>query len=220
MMRPLTLNPTAAWFVAVIHLLAGSIAPASAQDTAAPTAASSQTCVAIVMPSATGVDGDATAFSTSLRDLFASYLTGPSLRAISLEARLPSQAIEEARQKQCAYVLLTTIARKRDGGSGWGKALGQAAGSAAYYGMPYGGGAAAAAARGAAVGGAHAISVMASTTRVKDEVTLEYRIGTVDTVMRTAPKKEKAKAKSNGEDLLTPLVEKAAESVAAVVTRM
>ena len=219
-MRPQTVNPTAAWFVAVIHLLAGSIAPASAQDPAAPAAAaSSQACVAIVMPSATGVDGDATAFSTSLRDLFASYLTGPSLRAISLEARLSSQAIEEARQKQCAYVLLTTIARKRDGGSGWGRALGQAAGSAAYYGIPYGGGAAAAAARGAAVAGAHAVSTMASTTRAKDEVTLEYRIGTADAVLRTAPKTEKAKARSDGEDLLTPLVEKAAGSVAAVVTR-
>jgi hypothetical protein len=213
------LNPTAAWLVTVILLLAGSIAPASAQDTAAATAASSQACVAIVMPSATGVDGDATAFSTSLRDLFASYLTGPSLRAISLDARLSSQAIEEARQKQCAYVLLTTIARKRDDGSGWGRALGQAAGSAAYYGIPYGGGAAAAAARGAAVAGAHAVSTMASTTRAKDEVTLEYRIGTVDTVTRAAPRTQKAKARSDGEDLLTPLVEKAAESIAAVVTR-
>lgn len=219
MMGPLTVKPTAAWFVVVAHLLAGAIAPAGAQDAAAPAAASSQACVAIVMPSATGVDGDATAFSTSLRDLLASYLTGPSLRAISLDARLPSQAIEEARQKQCAYVLLTTIARKRDDGTGWGRALGQAAGSAAYYGIPYGGGAAAAAARGAAVAGAHAVSTMASTTRAKDEVTLSYRVGTVDAVMRTAPKAEKAKARSDGEDLLTPLVEKAAESVAAVVTR-
>jgi hypothetical protein len=219
MMGPLTVNPTAAWVVVVAHLMAGAIAPASAQDAAAPAAASSQACVAIVMPSATGVDGDATAFSTSLRDLLASYLTGPSLRAISLDARLPSQAIEEARQKQCAYVLLTTITRKRDDGTGWGRALGQAAGSAAYYGIPYGGGAAAAAARGAAVAGAHAVSTMASTTRAKDEVTLSYRVGTVDAVMRTAPKAEKAKARSDGEDLLTPLVEKAAESVAAVVTR-
>jgi hypothetical protein len=60
---------------------------------------------------------------------------------------------------------------------------------------------------------------MASTTRAKDEVTLEYRIGTVDTVTRAAPRTQKAKARSDGEDLLTPLVEKAAESIAAVVTR-
>lgn len=219
MTRSLTFSSTVAWLLAVTQLLAGSVAAASAQDTAPPGGAAGQACVAIVMPSAVGVDGDATAFSSSLRDLFGSYLTGPSLRAITLAARLTSQAIEEARQKECPYVLVSTITRKRDGGSGWGRALGQAAGSAAYYGIPYGGGAAAAAARGAAVAGAHAVSAMASTTRAKDEVTLEYRIGTVDTVMRTAAKKEKAKAASDGEDLLTPLVEKAAESIAAVVTR-
>ncbi len=52
-----------------------------------------------------------------------------------------------------------------------------------------------------------------------DEVTLTFRVGTVDTVMRTSPKTEKAKAKNNGEDLLTPLVEKASESIAATVLK-
>jgi hypothetical protein len=35
-------------------------------------------------------------------------LTGPSLRLVPLEARLPSQAIEEAKQKPCDDILLTT----------------------------------------------------------------------------------------------------------------
>jgi hypothetical protein len=51
-----------------------------------------------------------------LRDLFASYLTGPSLRAINLEARLASQAIEEARRKEgvekTSEAIATTILRK------------------------------------------------------------------------------------------------------------
>ena len=192
-----------------------------AQGTSATAAPSGgQACVALVMPSATGVDGDATAFASSLRDLFASYLTGPSLRAINLESRLASQAIEEARSKECGYVLLTKIAKKRDDGNGWGKALGQAAGSAAYYGIPsYGGSAAANAARGAVVAGAQAVSTLSATTRAKDELMLEIRLGTVDTVLRATPKTEKAKAKSDGEDLLTPLVEKASEAIAAVVVR-
>ncbi len=208
----------AAILVATATVWLCSVSPASAQA-AGSAADSSQACIAIVMPSATGVEGDATQFSNSLRDLFASYLTGPSLRAVNLDARLSSQAIEEARQKDCGFVLLTTIARKRDDGNGWGRALGQAASSAAYYGIPYAGGTAAAAARGAAVAGAHAISTMATTTRAKDEVTLTFRVGTVDTVMRTSPKTEKAKAKNNGEDLLTPLVEKASESIAATVLK-
>jgi hypothetical protein len=192
-------------------------APALAQSPAAQV--STPTCIAIVLPSAKGAAGDATEFATSLRELFVSYLTGPSLRAITLEARLASQAIEEARQKDCSHVLVTSIDRKRNDGSGWGRALGRAAGTAAWYGMPYGGTAATAAARGAAVAGAHAISTMAETTKAKDEVTLEYRFGTLDAALRAAPRTEKAKARSDGEDLLTPLVEKAAEAIAAAILK-
>lgn len=189
---------------------------ASAQGTAATNA---PTCIAIVLPSARGIDGDATQFSSSLRDLFMSYLTGPSLRAIELEARLESQALEEARQKDCAYLLLTSVTRKRDDGNGVGRALGRAAGAAAWYGVPYGGGAAGAAARSAAIAGAYAISNMADTTREKDEVTIEFRIGPVETALGVTPRSEKAKARRHGEDLLTPLVEKVSEQVANTVLK-
>lgn len=203
----------------IATVVATGSSSATLQASSEPAQASAPSCIAIVLPSVKGASGDATEFAQSLRELFVSYLTGPSLRAIPLDARLASQAIEEARQKDCGYVVLTSIERKQDDGSGWGRALGRAAGSAAYYGMPYGGTAAAAAARGAAVAGAHAISSMASTTKAKDELTLEYRIGTLDTAMRVAPKREKAKARSDGEDLLTPLVEKASEAIAAAVLK-
>jgi hypothetical protein len=176
-------------------------------------------CIAIVLPSAKGASGNATAFATSLRELFVSYLTGPSLRAVAIEARLASQAVEEARQKDCGHVLLTSIESKRDDGSGWGRALGRAAGTAVWYGVPYAGTAATAAARGAAVAGAHAIATMAETTKAKDEVTLEYRIGTLEAALRAPARREKAKAKSDGEDLLTPLVEKASEAIAATILK-
>ena len=206
-------------FVGMAVVSLGSTSTTHAQGAPVAAQAGTQTCIAIVLPSAKGAAGDATEFANSLRELFTSYLTGPSLRAIPIEARLASQAIEEARQKECGYVLLTAIERKRDDGSGLGRALGRAAGTAAWYGVPYGGSAATAAARGAAIAGAQAISAMAETTKAKDEVTLEFRVGTFDTVLRTAPKTEKAKAKSDGEDLLTPLVEKAAEAIAATVLK-
>src|SRR5918993_3450855 len=93
-----------------IPAASAGVAPIERQAAATNEAA----CVAIVLPSARGVDGDATAFSTSLRDLFTSYLTGPSLRAVPLEARLTSQAVEEARQKDCGNILLVSVARKRN----------------------------------------------------------------------------------------------------------
>src|SRR5215204_4232513 len=121
-------------------------------------AAGAPACVAIMLPSARGVEGDATTFSTSLRDLFLSYLNGPSLHAIALDAKLPAQAIEEARQKNCSYVVFSTVTRVRHDGNGVGRALGRAAGTAAAYGIPYGGSVAGAAARSAAVAGAYAVS--------------------------------------------------------------
>lgn len=198
----------------VVSAICGVVAgPVEARQAAAEPA-----CIAMVLPSARGVD-DATAFATSLRELFASYLTGPSLRALPLEARLTSQATEEARQKQCSHILLVNVARKRNDGNGVGRVLGRAAGAAASYGVPYGGTAATAAARGAVVAGAYAISNAAETTRAKDEITLEYRISTLDRVNGAAAKTHKAKATSDGEDLLTPLVEAASEAIAAAVMK-
>ena len=202
-------------------MLPGLLAPAvesvaqsvpDADATAAPGA-----CIAVVLPSAQGIAGDATEFSKSLRELFLSYLNGPSLRAVPLEARLASQALEEAQQKDCGHVLLTSIARKRNEGSQLGRIFKEAAAPAAVYGIPYGGGAGEAAVRGAVIGGAHAVSSMARTSKARDEVTLEYRVGAPSTVMQSAPQRMNAKAKTDGEDLLTPLVEKAAESIAVSV---
>jgi hypothetical protein len=79
--------------------------------------------------------------------------------------------------------------------------------------VPYGLGAAGAAARGAAVAGAQVVSGLASDTRRKDEVRLTYRIGPLESVAQATPVTDKAKAKSDGEDLLTPLVERAAQDV-------
>ncbi len=192
-------------------------APAVAQSPAAQPSAPA--CIAIVLPSAKGASGDATAFATSLRELFVSYLSGPSLRAIPLDARLASQAVEEARQKDCRYDLVTSIESKRKDGTGWGRALGRAAGTAVWYGVPYAGTPANAAARSAVVAGAHAIATMAETTRAKDEVTLEYRVGTLEAALGAPARSQKAKATRDGEDLLTPLVEKASEAIAAMVLK-
>ncbi|HVL17262.1 MAG TPA: hypothetical protein VM387_04675, partial [Gemmatimonadales bacterium] len=52
----------------------------------------------------------------------------------------------------------------------------------------------------------------------KDELTLEYRLESSDgTVM--VEKEDKRKAKSDGEDLLTPMVQQASEAIAGAVTK-
>lgn len=184
-----------------------------------PTAAGGQEpdapCLAVVLPSIQGVDGSATDVANGVRDLFVSFLNGPALRTVVLDARLPAQAAIEARQKGCGQMLLTTMIRKRDSGSKVGSVLGQAAGTAAWH-IPYG--AAGSMARGAAIAGAQAATTLASDTRRKDEVRLEYRVGVPDAVARATPVSSKAKARADGEDLLTPLIEGASAEIFSAVT--
>jgi hypothetical protein len=195
-------------------IFAGLIAsPAAAQD-----AAEAKTCTALVMPSVIGAQGSAADMAAPVRDLFASYLTGPTLRALPLEARLASQAMEEAKQKGCGRVLMVKLTLKSKNGSGnsVGRAVGQAAGTAAYY-IP-GGGVGGAVARGTAAATASAVSSIASSTHEKDELTIEYTLSTTEG--RTLlTRSDKAKAQANGEDLVTPLVERAATAIAAAPTK-
>ena len=174
------------------------------------------TCVALTVPSVQGVDGNATSFATAVRDLFAGYLKGPSISTEVLESRLASQAALEARQKQCGQMLLVTVERKRSSGKA-SRILGQAAGIAVTR-APAVGGVTGAVASGATWAGGEAIYRFASEIRAKDELVLSYRLGPPDAVERTKPVSLNAKAKSDGEDLLTPLVEKAANGIVAAAT--
>jgi hypothetical protein len=170
-------------------------------------------CVAIALPRVQGVEGDATEVASSVRELFRSFLTGPSLQVVPLEARLASLAIDEARAKSCGHVLTAALTRKRSSGSSLlGRVAGQA-GTTAAWSIP-GGGLASAAARGAAVAATQTASEMASSTKAKDEMRVEYRLASVSGGQALGPKTESAKATVDGEDLLTPLVERVAEAVA------
>ena len=59
---------------------------------------------------------------------------------------------------------------------------------------------------------ASAARAMATNTKSKDELTLDYRLETPDGAV-VIKNSAKAKASSDGQDLLTPLVERAAEEV-------
>lgn len=196
-------------FILVTGAVIGCALSASAR-------AQAPACVALTMPSVQGVDGPAANFGTGVRDLFASYLTGPSIKTITLEARLPSQAALEAREKKCGQVLLASVTRKRSEGR-TGGILGQAAGIAVMR-TPVGGGLSGSIASGATWAGGEAIYRFSSQVRAKDEIELSYRLGPPDAVEAAKPVTSKAKAKTDGEDVLTPLVEKAASAIVSTAT--
>lgn len=175
-----------------------------------PSFAEGEATICIAMPKVQIVQGDAATAAAGLRDMFASYLTGPSLKSIPLEARLTSQAMEEARQKKCERVLVVSLTQKRKGESRLGKVVGGAAETALWYTPGVN-----TATRAAAAAGARAISTVSATTKAKDEFTLEYRMDAADGTALLKSRTDKLKAQSDGQDLLTPLVEKASENIAA-----
>ena len=191
---------------------------ASSQDPAAPVKPAAA-CIAVMPASVTGVDGNAAEAGEALRDLMISFLSGPSMEPVALEARVRPLALEEAKQKGCAYFITTTAARKRGGGGGgFGRVLGQAAETASWY-IP-GGSGGAAVGRAVSAGTARSLGNMAATTRAKDEMRLEWTITALAAGARSAsPRSEKLKASSDGEDLLTPLVQRAAENIVETVLK-
>jgi hypothetical protein len=217
------MTDTARWTVAALlgAALAVSI-PAAAQDPpkaqAAQKADDAQACdIAVLMPTIEGVTQDANALATSVRALFVSYLSGPTLKAQPIDARLTAQIDEELKQKSCNTVLRVSFTDKHSSGghSKFGAITG-AAGSAIGY-VPASG--AAEAVVGAASVGAETVSSMAGDTKAKDEMTIQYRVTTAAGAAVFGPKTESLKAKADGEDLVTPLVTRAAEAVANAIVK-
>lgn len=163
--------------------------------------------------------GDAAQAAEAVRNTFKSFFTGPTLETVALTARLPSQALEEAKQSECDYVLHSSLIHKKGGSGGLlGRALGDAASTAVWH-IPGSSSTAGAVARSAAVSGVYTATSIANSIKAKDELTLEYKLEATNGARLLVAKTEKAKAKSDGEDVLTPLIEKAAETIAAAMIK-
>lgn len=208
-----------------LRLLAGALpllfvpAMAVAQDDGAALPQVTQICLApaSVETAPNGVDPMA-----AVRDAFASFLTGPTLAVQPLNARLQSQVREEAKLAGCRFLLFPSVKHERK--SGGGGILSKVASGAVQQGAwAVSGSAGSTVGRvvaGAAAGAASsAVYDYASSSRIKDELTLTYRLES-GTGAVLVEKSEKRKAKSDGEDLLTPLVQRAAEAIADAATKV
>ena len=197
-----------------LAFIALTAAPLAAQD-----GAKSTICLAPATAQVTS--GSSADGATAVRETLTSYLTGPTLTVTPLTARLSSQAREEAKQASCKYVVFTSmkLERNKSGGGLFGKIVGEAVQSSAYE---LRGRAGSTAGRvvtsAAAAAAADAARNFASNVKTRDELTFDYRMETIDGVV-VAKNVAKAKASSDGEDLLTPMVERAAEAIANAATR-
>jgi hypothetical protein len=157
---------------------------------------------------------------TAVRESFVGFLTGPTLSAEPLTARLASQARVEAKQKNCTHVLFTTVTQERKTKSDG--LLGRIAAGAVQSGasqVAMNTGSAGTRVLASATAGGAANTYIASTVRTSDKLTLTSRLEGADGNV-LMQKKEARKATSDGEDMLTPLVERAAESIVGAMSSL
>ena len=175
--------------------------------------------IGLVMPKVQVHTGDAARTAEAVRNDFAKHLNAPNIEVVTLAARVPSAAMDEARQSQCDYVLNVSMnLKKGGGGSMFGRAIGNVAGAAAGH-IPGGGTAATGAARSAAITGVYTTAVVVSSIKAKDELSLEYKLDAVENAKTVLTNTARAKAKSDGDDILTPQIEAAAQAILNAVRR-
>jgi hypothetical protein len=165
----------------------------------------------------TGAVGDgisAADLSVAVQNSLVQYLKAPNIEVVVLEGKLPSVIDGEAREKDCDYVIYANVSHKKGGGGfgGFGSALGSAIGS---VGLGHTGTVA-----GNIAGQIATQAIVASTVsanvKAKDEITLDLKLNKTGGAAALA-KVYKAKAKSNGDDIISQVIEQAAQAIVTTV---
>lgn len=143
----------------------------------------------------------------------AGYLTGPTLEAAALQSRISSQIEAEASAMQCDYLLTLSLSHKRTSdGAKLGRAIGNFSALGSY--LP-----GATPVESVIVTGAvMTASDLTASVQAKDELTLEFQLTDRATGAVVLKDQHRRRAGADGEDLLTPLIEAAAERVGEFVT--
>jgi hypothetical protein len=168
----------------------------------------------------TGAVGDgiaATELAAAIENTLTAYLKVPDVEVIRLEAKLASSIAAEARAAECDYVIHATVSHKKGGGGGFGGMFGQALGSAiGRTGIGHTGSTAGNIAGQVATNAVVSATTVSSNVRSKDEIALDIKVDTVEGVSALA-KIYKVKARSNGDDIISQIVEQAAQGIVGLL---
>jgi hypothetical protein len=139
-------------------------------------------------------------------------LKGTNVEAVLIEAT--GAGIQaEAQQKQCDYIVFATASHKK-GGGGFGSLISSGAAQVASN-VGYGAGTAA----GVVATNVVVAAAVAQNIKAKDEITLDVRLERPTSTTPSFSQTFKGKAKSAGEDIITPLSQQAAQAIIAAVAR-
>jgi hypothetical protein len=168
----------------------------------------------------TGAVGDgitASDLAAAVQNSLQSYLKVPNIEVVTLDAKLASAINAEAEQKECDYIIYANVSHKKGGGGGFGGMFGQALGSAiGRTGIGHTGSTVGNVAGQVATNAIVSATTVSASVKSKDEITLDIKLNKTDGTAALT-KIYKAKAKSNGDDIISQAVEQAAEGIVGVI---
>lgn len=150
--------------------------------------------------------------ATAVQATLTEKLKAPNVEAVPIQATVLNQIEAEARQKECDYLVYTAVSLKK-GGGGLGGMFGSTAAQVAAATVPYGGSTTAAIATNTAA------SVVVADIKARDELTVDVRLEKPGAGYPAFSKQYKGKAKSAGEDIVTPPSTQAAQGVIEAATK-
>ncbi|HEX5707168.1 MAG TPA: hypothetical protein VFX96_07720 [Pyrinomonadaceae bacterium] len=159
----------------------------------------------------TGAVGDgmsASELASAVRDSLTAQLAGPGVEVVGIESRMPADVEAEAGEKDCDFVVYASVSHKKGGGIGFGRLLG---GAARAVGVAPVSGTSATAAYVASSG--YAAASTSAGVKSRDELTLDIRLESPGGAAPTVTRQFKTKARSNGDDIVTPAAEQAAQAI-------
>lgn len=168
--------------------------------------------VVTVKPDKVAEGMNAANLATAVQSTLQEKLKAPNVEAVPIQATVLNQIEAEARQKECDYLVYTTVSHKK-GGGGFGSVFGSTAAQVAAATVPYGGSTTAAIATNTAA------SMVVADIKAKDELTVDVRLEKPGAGYPAFTKQYKGKAKSAGEDIVTPPTTQAAQGIIEAATK-
>jgi hypothetical protein len=175
--------------------------------------------LATVKAASVGEGIDAQQFGLGVQNTLGEYLKSPDVELIVIEAKLPSAIEAEAKEKAVDYLIFATVSHKK-GGGGFGGMFGAVAPVLGQVAPMAGIGGSVAGAVAGQVAATVVITAASMSQNVKAKDSVELNISMQKAIDKSAvfTKQLKAKAKSNGEDIITPLIEQSAQAIIDAAT--
>jgi hypothetical protein len=175
--------------------------------------------LANVKTGAVGEGLSATELAAAIQNSLIEYLKTPKLEIVQLEAKLPSAIADEAKEKECDYVIYANVSHKK-GGGGFGGMFGKVLAPAiGQTGLGSTGSTAGNIAGSVATRAIVSAGSMSANVKSKDEITLDIKLVSAQDNSSAFARQYKGKAKSDGEDIISPLIEQAAQAILDAVKK-